>query len=88
MNNTEYCRNWHAQNRERSRQLAKEYYARQTQPIKPQKSLQEVQSVLRNHPLNMLNNKPYLEWSTRDWKKFNKLTDEASDGPETFHNRS
>ena len=72
-NNKEYCRQWHSKNRERSRQLAKEYYQRQTIPIQPLESQQTVNKILKRFPKHYLLNKELYKWNKRDWKKFYKI---------------
>jgi len=73
-NNKEYCRNWHAKNRERSRELAKEYYQRISKPIEPLKPLKEVTEKLRSLD-TYLSDKVIQNWNKKDWKIYLELTD-------------
>jgi len=74
-NNKEYCRNWHAKNRERSRELAKEYYQRISKPIEPLKSQKEVNKILKHNSECFLYDLEVEKWSLRHWRIFEKLTD-------------
>lgn len=74
MSNKEYCRDWHKNNRERSRELSRQYYQRQTAPVQPLESVEKVIEVLKGTESYLLN-KVLEKWNKKDWKNFQKIKD-------------